>query len=91
MTTASNIVAAALVAFGTSVLLDAGDAQTGSGLGDHPLQCVPADQCCKICRKGQACGNTCISRSKNCHKGRGCACDAGEVCGAGEETAGTAH
>lgn len=31
--------------------------------------------CCKICRKGKACGDSCISRSKTCHKGPGCACD----------------
>ena len=31
--------------------------------------------CCKICRKGKACGNSCISRAKTCHKPRGCACD----------------
>ncbi|WP_152492288.1 hypothetical protein [Roseovarius sp. THAF27] len=31
--------------------------------------------CCKTCRKGKACGNSCISREKNCHKGVGCACD----------------
>lgn len=31
--------------------------------------------CCKVCRKGKACGNSCISRSYQCHKGRGCACD----------------
>jgi hypothetical protein len=42
--------------------------------------CIPADQCCKICDRGKACGNTCISRSYNCHKGRGCACNASEVC-----------
>lgn len=34
-----------------------------------------AQGCCKICRKGKACGNSCISRSKTCHKGKGCACD----------------
>ena len=34
-----------------------------------------AQSCCKICRKGKACGNSCISRSKTCHKGKGCACD----------------
>ena len=34
-----------------------------------------AQGCCKICKKGKACGNSCISRSKKCHKGRGCACD----------------
>jgi len=42
--------------------------------------CVPADQCCKICSKGKACGNTCIRRSYDCHKGRGCACNTEEVC-----------
>lgn len=31
--------------------------------------------CCKVCRKGKACGDSCISRSYQCHKGRGCACD----------------
>jgi hypothetical protein len=42
--------------------------------------CIPAARCCKVCSKGQACGNTCISRRFTCHKGRGCACDAEEVC-----------
>ena len=46
----------------------------------QPLQCVDREACCKVCSKGQACGDTCISREKRCHKGRGCACDAGEVC-----------
>lgn len=32
--------------------------------------------CCKICRKGKACGNSCISRDKTCRKPPGCACDA---------------
>ena len=31
--------------------------------------------CCKRCSKGKACGNSCISRSYQCHKGVGCACD----------------
>jgi hypothetical protein len=31
--------------------------------------------CCKVCRAGKACGNSCIARSKTCHKGKGCACD----------------
>ena len=31
--------------------------------------------CCKTCRKGKACGNSCISRSKTCRKSPGCACD----------------
>jgi hypothetical protein len=31
--------------------------------------------CCKICTKGCACGDSCISCSYTCHKGPGCACD----------------
>jgi hypothetical protein len=31
--------------------------------------------CCKVCHKGCACGNTCISCSYTCHVGPGCACD----------------
>ena len=31
-------------------------------------------QCCKVCTKGCPCGNTCISCSKDCHVGPGCAC-----------------
>ena len=31
--------------------------------------------CCKCCREGKACGDTCISRSYTCHKPPGCACD----------------
>ncbi|HLT40678.1 MAG TPA: HNH endonuclease family protein [Enhygromyxa sp.] len=33
------------------------------------------DTCCKVCRKGKACGNTCIARDKTCSVGPGCACD----------------
>ncbi|AKH42603.1 hypothetical protein FHS61_000373 [Altererythrobacter atlanticus] len=35
-----------------------------------------ANACCKICKKGKACGDTCIARDRNCTKGKGCACDA---------------
>jgi hypothetical protein len=31
--------------------------------------------CCKVCHKGKACGDSCISREKACHKGKGCACN----------------
>jgi hypothetical protein len=34
-----------------------------------------AAACCKICTVGKACGDTCISRDKECHIGPGCACD----------------
>ncbi len=36
---------------------------------------VLAQACCKMCSKGKACGDTCISRDKSCHVGSGCACD----------------
>lgn len=36
----------------------------------------PGGSCCKICRKGKACGDTCINRSYTCHVGPGCACNA---------------
>lgn len=30
--------------------------------------------CCRVCRTGKACGDSCISRNNNCNRGRGCAC-----------------
>jgi hypothetical protein len=44
------------------------------GIG-KPVATVTQQQCCKICRQGKACGDTCISRDKVCHVGPGCACD----------------
>jgi hypothetical protein len=38
------------------------------------LEGAVAQGCCKICRKGQACGNSCISWDKTCHRPPGCAC-----------------
>jgi hypothetical protein len=51
--------------------------------GGAPLDdasCIQRSECCKVCDKGKACGNSCISRKYTCHKGRGCACDADEIC-----------
>ena len=31
--------------------------------------------CCKICKKGKACGNSCISKEYVCRKPPGCACN----------------
>jgi hypothetical protein len=48
-------------------------------LGDctRPVSGVPSrpSACCKVCRKGKACGDSCIARDKVCRKGPGCACD----------------
>lgn len=51
-----------------------GDAH-GSGLLDTEPRTYQAQACCKVCRQGKACGDTCISRDKQCHVGPGCACD----------------
>lgn len=34
----------------------------------------PARSCCKVCSRGCPCGDSCISCSKTCRKGPGCAC-----------------
>jgi beta-lactamase superfamily II metal-dependent hydrolase len=34
-----------------------------------------APECCRVCRVGKACGDTCISQAAECLKGAGCACD----------------
>jgi len=47
-----------------------------------PKTCIPPEKCCEICTVGKACGKACIQASKRCHKGRGCACNASEVCDA---------
>ena len=36
---------------------------------------TPKTTCCKVCTKGKACGDSCISRSYTCHKSAGCACN----------------
>ncbi len=32
--------------------------------------------CCRVCTRGKACGNSCISRAYQCRQPPGCACDA---------------
>lgn len=43
-------------------------------------KCTPRSECCKVCSKGKACGDSCISRSYTCRKAKGCACDSEDVC-----------
>ena len=40
----------------------------------RPEATPKAGGCCKICRKGKACGNSCIRASYTCRKPPGCAC-----------------
>ncbi|MCO4794749.1 MAG: YHYH domain-containing protein [Bacteriovoracaceae bacterium] len=42
---------------------------------NSPKQEKTNSYCCKVCRKGKACGDSCISRSYTCTKPSGCACD----------------
>jgi len=30
--------------------------------------------CCRVCKHGKPCGDTCISKDKTCYVGKGCAC-----------------
>ncbi len=39
--------------------------------------------CCVVCTTGQACGDSCISRSSTCHRPPGCACNASGGSGSG--------
>ncbi len=53
---------------------------SGFGVGPAAInQCAMASAkaigCCKTCKTGKACGDSCISRDKICRKGKGCACD----------------
>jgi hypothetical protein len=57
-----------------------GASSPAQATGSNEAKCIARSECCKVCSKGQACGNSCISRRFQCHKGRGCACDADEVC-----------
>lgn len=38
---------------------------------------IDGDQkkCCKVCRRGKACGDSCIAKNKRCTKSPGCACN----------------
>lgn len=33
-------------------------------------------ECCKICKKGKACGDSCINKAYVCSRPKGCACNA---------------
>lgn len=36
---------------------------------------ISHEACCKVCRTGKACGDSCIAKDKACHGYGGCACD----------------
>ena len=63
------VVLALLALGGFSATRSLAFAPTWNGIETAPREC------CKICRKGKACGDSCIARDKDCHKPPGCACD----------------
>jgi hypothetical protein len=34
----------------------------------------PTGACCKVCKEGKPCGDTCIAKTDVCHTSGGCAC-----------------
>ena len=51
------------------------------GLLDLPvLTSDTPKQCCRVCRKGEARGNGCISQERHCTKAPGCACNDSGSC-----------
>lgn len=49
----------------------------GAGAPAATLGCKDStgpNGCCKVCKTGKPCGNTCISRTETCHTSGGCAC-----------------
>ena len=46
---------------------------------DDDFECRSRDDCCRVCRKGKACGDACVPRDARCRLEPGCACDAEEV------------
>jgi hypothetical protein len=56
----------------TSESLTAGSPASSSSFISEPNV---AAVCCKVCRTGKACGDSCISQTKTCTKVSGCACD----------------
>lgn len=80
MTRGARILVAAIVTASLSVAFAASADDARDEDRPTPTSCTPPIKCCRICSTGKACGNTCIAASKNCKKGRGCACDVSDVC-----------
>lgn len=56
--------------------VDEAHCQANQNEYSHVPQPSPfSTSCCKVCTIGKACGNSCISFDKMCHRPVGCACD----------------
>ena len=54
----------------------------------NALALISTRSCCKVCSAGKACGDSCISKTYNCSKGVGCACNGGGSSGGGSNRGG---
>jgi hypothetical protein len=73
----ARCVAALLAVLFATAIASLGEAQVAAGAPTLDRAGFEAEPmaCCKVCKKGKACGNSCIAREKNCHQPPGCACD----------------
>ena len=55
------------IALGTATLVSSGGPICGTAYA--------SEACCKVCKAGKACGDSCIARDKACSKPKGCACN----------------
>lgn len=56
-------------------IVDQVDCVSPDGVTSADTLLSESKKCCKVCRKGKACGDSCIAKSKTCTKGPGCACN----------------
>tara|TARA_B100000424_G_scaffold212528_1_gene169981 strand:- start:48 stop:305 length:258 start_codon:yes stop_codon:yes gene_type:complete len=49
--------------------------KNNSSLGSYVEKDSSNPYCCKICKKGKACGDSCINKNYTCRKPPGCACN----------------
>ena len=59
---------------------DSGTRRHFASDGSKAESCRSRDECCRVCTRGVPCGDSCISASRSCHKGTGCACAASDLC-----------
>jgi len=56
-------------------IAEQGDCVSPDGEASEDTLLSESKKCCKVCRKGKACGDSCIAKSKTCTKSPGCACN----------------
>lgn len=75
MVTSIKVCAIALGIVLANVTASFGSSSPPGSTSSTALHDASPKGCCKVCRKGKACGDSCIAREKQCHQPPGCACD----------------